>query len=379
MSLSQRSPRVAVVERSGIGRLGRQAVLHRRAGAAEQLAPVIEASVVARGAAEHQPAAVHPVHARQRPLDAHRPVQPDDDAVGRLVVDAADPVRQLEGRQGRHGGSDLRQGLVGEAAEIEREVGEGRGRVGIEQGLDVEELGHDPSLAGPARRVRRGRCSALQRFCRNSPAAERRISRTRALAATGGRAFTRRGGSTMSRTIRLATAIVGVFAALAVATGAAFSGATVQIRRRRRPTGQHRPCRRRGVTRGAAPPTEAGGTGWVRWEVTTAAPSSARLDQIERIRFSSECPGVAHAMTFDIWADLALVRTAEIDFVGPVDVTLDRDDLDALGLGSFQQGAAMWGGAALVNIAPETRGRETTLLGTFGPGGPTDQGRCDVL
>ena len=70
--------------------------------------------------------------------------------------------------------------------------------------------------------------------------------------------------------------------------------------------------------------------------------------------------------------------TAEIDFVGPVDVTLDRDDLDALGLGSFQQGAAMWGGAALVNIAPETRGRETTLLGTFGPGGPTDQGRCDV-
>ena len=84
-------------------------------------------------------------------------------------------------------------------------------------------------------------------------------------------------------------------------------------------------------------------------------------------------------MTFDVWADLALVVIAEIDFVGQVDVTLDRDDLDALGLGSFQQGEAMWGGAALVNIAPETRGRETTLLGTFGPGGPTDQGRCDVL
>ena len=154
-------PAVAVVERSGIGRFGRQPVLHRRAGTAELLAPVIEPSVVARGAAEHQPAAVHPVHARQRPLDAHRPVQPDDDAVGRLVVHAADPVRQLEGRQRCHGGSDLRQGLVGEAAEIEREVGEGRGRVGIEQGLDVEELGHDPSLTGPARRVRGGaRCSA---------------------------------------------------------------------------------------------------------------------------------------------------------------------------------------------------------------------------
>ena len=57
-------------------------------------------------------------------------------------------------------------------------------------------------------------------------------------------------------------------------------------------------------------------------------------------------------MTFDVWADPALVITAEIDFVGPVDVTLSQTELRALGLGSFQQGASMWGGAALVNVAP---------------------------
>jgi hypothetical protein len=185
----------------------------------------------------------------------------------------------------------------------------------------------------------------------------------------------------MSRTIRVARVIGVVAGLLAVATGAApRSGATVQpsaaLVAEAASTPRTVPSTWGGA--GSCASTEAGGSGWVRWEVTSASPSSARLDQIERIRFSSECPGVAHAMTFDIWLDPSLVLTAEIDFVGPVDVTLDRDDLDALGLGSFQQGAAMWGGSALVNIAPETRGRETTLLGTFGPGEPNDQGRCDV-
>jgi hypothetical protein len=114
-------------------------------------------------------------------------------------------------------------------------------------------------------------------------------------------------------------------------------------------------------------PTDAGGTGSVGWELITASQTSAKLDDIERLRFSSECPGVTHAMTFDVWADPALVITAEIDFVGPVDVTLSQTDLRALGLGSFQGGASMWGGAALVNVAPQTRDPRTTILGTFGP------------
>jgi hypothetical protein len=185
----------------------------------------------------------------------------------------------------------------------------------------------------------------------------------------------------MSRTIRVAGVIGVVAGLLAVATGAApRSGATVQASAAlvAEAAGTVRTVPSTWGDAGSCAPTEAGGSGWVRWEVSSASPSSARLDQIERIRFSSECPGVVHAMTFDIWLDPALVLTAEIDFVGPVDVTLDRDDLNGLGLGSFQQGAAMWGGSALVNIAPETRGRGTTLLGTFGPGTPTDHEVCDV-
>ena len=71
-------------------------------------------------------------------------------------------------------------------------------------------------------------------------------------------------------------------------------------------------------------PTDTGGTGSVGWELTTASPTSAKLADIERLRFSSECAGVTHAMTFDVWADPGLVITAEIDFVGPVDVTHRR-------------------------------------------------------
>jgi hypothetical protein len=185
----------------------------------------------------------------------------------------------------------------------------------------------------------------------------------------------------MPRTIRVAR-VIGVVAGLvAVTTGAApRSGATVQPSAAlvAEAASTPRTVPSTWGDAGSCAPTEAGGSGWVRWEVTSASPSSARLDQIERIRFSSECPGVAHAMTFDIWADLALLVIAEIDFVGPVDVTLDRDDLNALGLGSFQQGSAMWTGSALVNIAPETRGRERTLLGTFGPGDPIDHESCDI-
>ena len=188
----------------------------------------------------------------------------------------------------------------------------------------------------------------------------------------------------MSRMIRHATGVVGVVAAsLAVASGTfPPSGATVQPSAATviEPASTDRTVPSTWGDVGSCPPTEAGGTGWVRWEVTSAAPSSAQLDQIVRIRFSSECPGVTHAMTFDIWLDPELVLTAEIDFVGPVDVTLDQDELNTLGLGAFQQGAAMWGGAVLVNIAPETRGRETTLLGTFGPGDPSlSSDRCRVL
>jgi hypothetical protein len=77
-------------------------------------------------------------------------------------------------------------------------------------------------------------------------------------------------------------------------------------------------------------------------------------------------------MTFDLWADPALVITAEIDFVGPVDVTLSQTNLRALGLGSFQ-GAAMWDGAALVNVSAQTRHTRSTVLGTFGLATPMQE------
>ena len=99
--------------------------------------------------------------------------------------------------------------------------------------------------------------------------------------------------------------------------------------------------------------TIAGRGGQPGWELTTASATSGKLDDIVRLRSSSECPGVTHAMTFDVWADPAVI-TAEIDFVGPVDVTLSQTDLRALGLGSFRGGASMWGGAALVYVAPQT-------------------------
>ena len=62
---------------------------------AEQRAPPVEAGVVAGVVAEHEPAAVHPVHARQRALDADRTVDPHDDAAGArdLVVGAHRPCR----------------------------------------------------------------------------------------------------------------------------------------------------------------------------------------------------------------------------------------------------------------------------------------------
>ena len=126
-------------------------------------------------------------------------------------------------------------------------------------------------------------------------------------------------------------------------------------------------------------PTEGGGGRSVGWEVTTAS-RTPNLDQIERIRFSNECAGTVYAMTFDTWGDPHLVRRAEIDFVGPVNVTLTQSDLKALGLSSFQPASALWTGSALINVAPaaDRRGAETIVLGSFGPGTETDQDRCDV-
>jgi hypothetical protein len=182
----------------------------------------------------------------------------------------------------------------------------------------------------------------------------------------------------MPRTIRANASVVG--ALMIVATGAATSSATVPSSSA---VGVQQVLTQEPVphTWGDwldCAPTEAGGSGSVGWEVTTASRTSANLDQIQRIRFSSECPGIVHAMTFDTWGDPQLIRTAEIDFVGPVDVTLSQSDLRALGLSSFQPAAALWPGSALVRIAPDTRGPETTVLGTFGPGTGSVQERCDV-
>jgi hypothetical protein len=171
----------------------------------------------------------------------------------------------------------------------------------------------------------------------------------------------------MSRTIRIAAGVVAALMAMSTAA-TSNTGATERSSSAVTPPS---------ATAGAShlrwgdwldcPPTDAGAAGSVGWELTTASPRSGKLEDIERLRFSSECPGITHAMTFDVWAEYpVLVMTAEIDFVGPVNVTMSQTDLRALGLGTFQ-GAGLWGGAALVKVAPQTQAPGTTVLSTFGP------------
>ena len=159
----------------------------------------------------------------------------------------------------------------------------------------------------------------------------------------------------MSKTIRVAAGMVGALMTMATAATAATGATERSSSAVAQPSATTVVPLRWGGWLDCAP-TDTGGAGSVGWELTNASPTSGKIDDIERLRFSSECPGVTHVMTFDVWGEhFGQVRTAEIDFIGPVDVTLSQTDLRALGLGSFQQGDAMWSGAALVNVAPQTR------------------------
>jgi uncharacterized protein YciI len=131
---------VAVVHRARIRRLRGQAVLHRHAGAAEQRAPAVEPGVIAAVVAEHEAAAVHPVHARQQALGVDRTVQPDDHAAGtgNVVVGALDVVAELRHRELGHRGAGLGEGVVAErghhAADVDRQLRQRGGDVGVERG-----------------------------------------------------------------------------------------------------------------------------------------------------------------------------------------------------------------------------------------------------
>ena len=121
---------VAVVERTGIGMLGRQPILDGRADATEIATPAVEAKVLHQSAAEDEAAAVDPVDARQPADRVDGSVHPHDHSPGvrHLVVDTLDAVRQLWRRHLRNGITDCADGVVRKHAEsgpqVERQLAE---------------------------------------------------------------------------------------------------------------------------------------------------------------------------------------------------------------------------------------------------------------
>src|SRR5829696_3899772 len=112
----------------------------------------------------------------------------------------------------------------------------------------------------------------------------------------------------MSRTIRAKAGVVGTL--MLVATGAAAGAAIVPSSSA---VGAQQPVAQKPMSFAwgnwfDCAPTETGGSGSVGWEVTTDSRGATNLEHIQRIRFSSECPAIVYAMTFDTSGDY-LVRT----------------------------------------------------------------------